>query len=555
MPTWTADDVLSRGAKAFEKMAPMLRLWQAAAELFYPERADFTLQNSPGEERYFDIFDEEGVLLRRNLSNQIGAMIRPRGRDWFMCKAYPRHLNDNDDVRMWCEDATKVMREVVYSSRANFSRTFSESDNDYVTFGTSVVAHTYSHDRTGLLFRCLHPRDCAWNEHADGSMDFYERMMLSLSKLDEMGMIIPKELIAAYTKDAHQEVEVWRCTYPVARYGGDANMPRSAKFAVTYVAVGVKKELKPKSGQPTFFRTWPYLVRRWQSVSGEPAGRSPCTGVAMATGRMLNQTGLAIIESLEKLVNPPLLAPDDGIAGEIQIRANGITYYDAQLDYGSRSPIESLEVGRPDFGMAFAEEKRGFLARAFLQNLITFPPADKSRTAYETDKLYQQYLRDAAPVFEPMEAENGELMEGVFERVYDADGPGKTGGFAEPPEELMGAEIKFEFETPLSSAYRRMKFEQAVEVNQYIATRVQANPGILDLVDQDEMDREAFQAIIPQGWIRKQDEVEEIREEKQKQQMLQMAANMAIQSAHAQTGGTGDAPQLTPPHDPLAAAA
>lgn len=551
--TWKVDEIIRRGDLAFERMRPMHMLYQSIAEMFYPERADFTSKATPGDERYFDIFDEEPMLLRRNLANQLGAMIRPRGRDWFMCKAFPRHLNEVDDVRLWCDDATRVMREVIYSSSARFSRTFQESDNDYAAFGVSVVKHTYNHDRTGLLFECGHPRDFAWFKHADGTMDMHEKLTWSLAMIDEMGLVIPRELVKQFQADPHQEIEVRRCVYPVARYGGSADLPRSAKFAVMYVAHAARAELVAKSGKASFFRTWPYLVREWMSVSGEPSGRSPCTSVALATARTMNQAGLAIIESLEKLVNPPLLVPDDGVAGEIQIRANGITYYDPNLDYGSRNPISALEVGRPDFGMAYVEEKRAFMARAFLQNLISFPPADKARTAFETDKLYQQYLRDAAPVFEPMEAENGELMEGVFERVYDADGPGKSGGFASPPDDLVGAEVKFEFETPLSSAYKRMKYEQAVEANAYVMQRAQVNPGVVDLVDQDAMDRAALEALVPPSWVRKKEDVAAAREEKARQQMAQAAANMALQAAHAGTGGSGDPPQLPSP-DPLQAA-
>lgn len=529
----------------------MHNLWQAIAEMFYPERADFTSQTAIGDERYWDIFDEEAMLLRRNLANQIGAMIRPRGRDWFMCRAFPRHLNKVDEVRLWCEDATLVQRDVIYAAGGNFSKAMAQSDNDYVAFGTSVVKHTYNFDKSGLLFQCGHPRDFAWNEHADGSMDMHERMRLPMIQLDQMGFTIPKGLTERYQKNPHEEIEVRRCTYPIAFYGASDKLPRGAKYAVMYVAHGCREELKPKTGQPTFFRTWPYLVRRWMDVSGEPAGRSPCTSVALATARGLNQAGLSIIESLEKLVNPPLVAPDDAIAGEIQIRANGITYYDPTLDYGSRNPITALEVGRPDFGMAYAEEKRAFLARAFLQNLLTFPQLDKQMTAYEADRIYQQYMRDAAPIFEPMEAENGELMEAVFERIMDAEGPGKFGGFMEPPEELLGAEIKFEFETPLSSAYRRLKYEQAVEANAYIAQRVQLNPGIVDLINQDEMDRASFEAIVPQSWILKESEVEDLREQKQQQQMMAMAANLALNAATAETGGKPGAPPQLPNPDPL----
>lgn len=553
---WSVDEMIRRGNNAFQRMEGMLRLYQAIAEMFYPERADFIGKVSPGDERYWDIFDEEAMLLRRNLSNQIGAMIRPRGQDWFQCKAYPRQLNEVDDVRVWCESATKITREVIYSATSNFSRAMVESDNDYVAFGVSVVAHSYNRDRTGLLFECLHPRDCAWYRNSDLQIDeMHQRMMWSLRNIDEMGFVIPADLHKMYKENPHFEIEVRRCVYPVANYGGDGKLPRSAKYAVMYVLPGFQKELKAKNGVQPFFRTWPFWVREWMNVSGEPSGRSPCTSVALATARGLNMAGLSIIESLEKLVNPPLVAPDDGVAGEIQIRANGITYYDTTLDYSTREPIYALPTGRPDFGMQYAEERRAFLARAFLQNIINFPGSTKEMTAYEAQRLWEQYMRDAAPVFEPLEADNGRLMEPVFERIYDADGPGKSGAYPPPPDELVGAEVKFDFKTPLSQAYDRLEFEKAREANVYIAERAQANPGVVDLIDQDAMDRAALKAILPQAWVRPIKDVEEERAEKQKQQMQAMAANLALQAASAQMGGNAKgAPQVANP-DPMAAMA
>lgn len=528
-------------------MGNWLNLCQAIAELFYPERADFTTRTVPGDERYWDIFDEEPMLLRRDLANQLGAMIRPRGRDWFAAKAYPRDLNEIDSVRRWCEEATETMRDVIYASGTNFTKAMAQSDNDYVAFGTAIVTHTYNRDRTGLVFTCLHPRDCAWEENSDGEIDvMHERMRLTMAQVDQLGFVIPKEWLHRYEKDPQTEVEIRRCVYPVEyseKMEGAKGPPRAARFAVAYLDKESRLQLKTKSGAQPYFRTWPYLVRRWMTVSGEPFGRSPCTSVALASSRMLNQAQLSVIESLEKLVNPPLMAADDSLVGEVQIRANGITFYDPTLDYGNRKPIESLDVGRPDWGMDFVDRGHAFLARAFLQNQIQFPQIDKEMTAYEASKLWEQYIRNAAPVFEPMEAENAQLMEGVFERIYDADGPDKSGGFEPPPEELEGADVKFEFETPLSEAYRRLKVDKALEADGYIMTRIQTNPGVVDLIDMDQMDRDALKAILPAKSLRKVEDVEATRAERAQKQQIEQIAKMAMEAegAKGKGGGSGGA--------------
>lgn len=547
----TLQDAIMRSRLAFQRMEPMLRLYQAIAEMFYPERADFIGKVTPGDERYWDIFDEEAMLLRRNLANQIGAMIRPRGQDWFRCKAFPRYLNSDDDVRTWCEGVTKTLREILYSSTSNFSRAMTESDNDYVAFGISIVTHTYNSEHTGIIFECLHPRDCAWYKNQDLIVDeFYQRMRMTLNNIDKMGLVLSTDLIKKWQEDPHQEIEVYRCVYPIEKYNGQRKMPRSARYAAMYFVPSMQWELKPKDGRDPYFRTWPFWIREWMNVSGEPSGRSPCTSVALATARGLNQAGLSIIESLEKIVNPPLVAPDDGIAGEIQIRADGVTYYDTTLDYGSREPIYALPTGRPDFGMQYVETKQAFLARAFLQNIINFPSISKEMTKWEAQRLWEQYMRDAAPVFEPLEADNGRLLEPVFERAYDAEGPGKSGAFQPPPQVLVGAEVKFDFDTPLSAAYARLEFEKAGEVHGYIVERSQTNPGVVDLIDQDAMDHAALKAIAPQTWVRPLKEAQKAREAKDQAKMEAMVANLALQAAGGQVGGDPKiAPQVNP--DPI----
>ncbi len=552
MERWSAKEVCERSDKAFARFSNALNLWQAIAEIFYPERANFTSQMTPGEEVYLNIFDGEPIILRRDLANQLGAMLR-RG-EWFRCKAYPDALNQSDAVKKWSESATETQRNVIYAPRTNFSAAFQESDNDYVAFGTSVLQHSYNTRKTGLLFTCLHLRDCAWYENGDGDVDeFYQRMKLSLGEIKAMGLKIPDKLKNIAEKDLHHEIEVRRCVIPVDRFEHGKGTPRGAKYAVCYVAPSEQEDLVPADAPKPYFRTWPYLVRRWMKVSGEAFGRSPCTGVALADSRMLNQAQLSIIEGLERAVDPPMMAPDDAVGdGGVNVRPGGITFYDPELDYKGRRPIDVIESGRPDWGMEFSADRRLFLARAFLQNQIKLPAIDGQKmTATEINERIIEFTRSAAPIFEPMEAENAQLMDGVFERIRDADGPANPwGGFEEPPEELLGAEVRFEFETPLTEAKRKLLSEQARVANAYIAERVQLNPGIVDLIDQDEMDRAALEGIGPAKWLRNREDVEADRAEKAQAQEMTAAANLALSLA---TGGGKNAPQLPPP-DPVSAA-
>jgi len=554
MEKWSVSDVCERSDAAFARFQNWHALNQAIAEIFYPERADFTAAPSWGDELYWDIFDGEPIIMRRDLAGQLGAMLRRRGARWFEAKAWPRELNDIDAVAKWCEQATDIQRDVIYAPYTRFTEALKESDNDYVAFGASVVAHTYNQARTGLYFRCLHLRDCAWYVNNDGRIDeMHEKMRLSFRQMQDMGLQIPEQERENAEKYPHRENTIRRCVVPVERYAHGKGIPRDAKYAVAYVWPEHKATLTPPDRQP-FFRTWPYLVRRFTSVTSEPFGRSPCTGVAMADSRMLNQAQLSIIEGMEKAVNKPLIAPNDSVADGVNIRAGGVSYYDPESAVSGREPIYALDVAQPERGMEFTAERRQFLGRAFFQNLIKLPPIDSgSMTAFEVNERIEQYYREAGPIFEPMEAENAQLMDGVFERIRDADGPARPwGGFPEPPEELWESEVRFEFDTPLKGAEKKQKTEMAKSVLQYAAAQAAFDPGVLDHLDMDQMARDAFEGIGLPKWLRDPKLVEESRAAKAEQEAVTQMANLALQSIQNQPGAK-KAPQLPAP-DPVAAA-
>ena len=168
------------------------------------------------------------------------------------------------------------------------------------------------------------------------------------------------------------------------------------------------------------------------------------------------------------------------------------------------------------------------LGRAFFQDLMKLP--DKQMTAYEAGKWIEEYVREAAPVFEPMEAENAQLMDGVFERAME------KGAFEEAPEELQGAEVNFEFETPLSQAYRELRAQQASQLVTDMAVQAEMAPDSLDNIDFDEVTRGRMENL-PVDWMRDPELVKQLRDsraeaqaEEQAKQEMAVAADMALKA-------------------------
>lgn len=498
------------GDKAFADQAVFLPLWQAQAEIFYPERADFTMTYSAADERYEGIYTIEPQLLRRDMANNLGAMIRPRGRDWFRAAARPDRIMEDDDAKRWCDQTSKTMRNIVYSPAARFTKALGASDHDYVTFGHAVIAHPYNANQTGILFQCLHPRDCAYTRNAEGVVDtMYQKMKLSLRQMASMfGMErLPKEWRDRFTDHPEEKHTLMRCVLPVdeSEYGPDERRIKSARFSALYVACDSREEATLGEG---FFLSFPFTVREWMHVSGEDYARSPCTSVALVDSRTLNVAQEALLSGIEMRVDPPKYYVAGSIEGPMELRAGGMTAIDDEYDLSKGDPIKSMEIGEPRYAMEFKRDLQETLGRAFFQNLLKLPEGDM--TAYEVSERIEMYSREAAPIFEPMEAENADLMNSVFERAMAKGAFGRVmedGMIEGLPESLQGADITFEFETPLSDALKKMKVAQfdqvAQRVQALIATQDTRAIAAIDNVDFDAALRDAFEGMAPADWLKR----------------------------------------------------
>lgn len=540
-PRRSVAEILEHSDRLFARQMLFLPLWQAAAEVFYPERADFTTRITDGAERFEHMYHSAPYRMRRDLANTWGSLLRPYGTDWARLVAEPDMMMSSDGVRLWCEGATKRQFRAMYDRKSQFVRAFAESDNDYITFGQSVVAVSDNRDRTGLFFRCVHPRDVAFNESVDGEVDeVHERIEWTTRQCEQMfGMdALPKEMQDACEKEPLRKWQLVRAVVPSASYDGGVKLPAAMQWASLYI----ERSLKTLLGT-TGFKVFPYNIRRWMTVSGETYARSPITGVALADGRTLNVAERALMESIEKQVDPPLLASSETIVGDVQLYAGGVTYIDREYDVRQGGPaVEALKTGSPEYGLKYSEASIQALGAVFYENKLWLPSArDGAMTAFEVRSRLEEYARTIAPIVQPEEAHLSQLMDICFQRLLNNQ------VFEPWPEELDDAEIRFEFETAAHAARARLKAEEAGQVILAVAQAEQLWPGAKDHVDSDRMTRDALAGIGPQSWIRAQKNVDAMRQSAEEEQSAQQAAELAAAMGGAANGGK---PQLTAPASP-----
>lgn len=541
-----AKELIGQGDYLFDKKMPFLTLLQEIAENFYPERADFTATRSLGEEFAANLMSSYPILCRRSLGEQISSMLRPTEKDWFKQSIFREDKLDNNG-KAWLEWATRIQKRAMYDPVASFDRATKEADNDFTTFGQAVITTELNNRRDALIYRCRHLRDVAWCENNEGKVDIIHdkhkmtaRDLVRLFKGKQGASLHPK-VIEAMSKTPYREFHVRRVIIPSEDYDTGTGY-NGKRFSEPYVSIYVDIENQhviEESGQWTPV----YSIPRWQTVSGSQYAYSPCTVAGLPDARLLQQMTLVLLEAGEKAVNPPMLAKQDVIKSGIDIFAGGVTWMDRDYDEAlgeALRPMSNDYSGIP-LGIELRQDVKQQILEAFYLNKLNLPPPSDGMTAYEIGQRIQEYIRNALPLFGPMESEyNGSICMNSFITLQRA---GTFGSVHDMPQSLRGQDVQFQFESPLHDAIDRQKGHTFMEAKAMLAEAAALDKGVVGMVDIRTTIRDVLGGIgTPAKWLRSEEQMDEIdRKNSQKQSTDALLATMMAGAQTAEQVGKAGA--------------
>lgn len=533
-------EIIKIGDALFGARGSLMTYWQELADQFYPERADFTVTNSLGNDRTW-LMSSEPVLMRRELGNLLQAMLRPESQDWFGIHLSDEEGDNNHENRKWLEWMTKVQRRAMYGSFAHFSEATKEADHDWVTFGQAVVEIDTRVDMPSLIFRCGHLRDHAWSENAYGEIDTVYREWKPTAR--QVLQLFPKtahqNVRNAAEKEPNTKISCCRIVLPREAYGG-AEYKRTPR--APFVSVFIDKDNDVVLEEAP--RLWnPFVIPRWQTVSGSQYGWSPCTGPGLADARTLQTVVRTILEAGEKAVDPPLVATQDVVRSDINIYAGGITWVDSEYDERLGEALRPLSQDRSGlpFGLEIADRLNRVLTEGFFLDKMRLPQDQGKMTAYEVRKRFEEHIRSASPILTPAEDEySTRLCERAFEALSAVKAFGPSEEF---PPGLRGKDIRYEFLSPIRELADELKSQKLAETVEMIATVSQIDPTQKDQVDWDEATRDAMKGKgVPAKWMTDPKKFAAKKAETLKAQQIQ-AGIAAIQGGAEAAGSVAQAGQ------------
>lgn len=521
----SVNELIELGDKLFGQRTTLLSMWQEIAYNFYAERADFTVTRTLGDQFADHLTTSYPLLVRRELGNVFSTMMRPTNIEWFHMRLEREEMEDHSG-KEWLEYATGVMRRAMYDRSSKFTRASKEADHDMAAFGQSVKTIELNKERDGLLFRCWHLRDTVWCENEEGDIDTVHRKWKPTARdlvqlFGDKCHVRVRECLTGPKAEPYKQFNCRHILMPADQW--DGTMSRRYPFVSIYIDVDNKHliEAVPQA----YFK---YVIPRWQTVSGSQYAFSPATVAGLPDARLIQAMARTLLAAGEKAVDPPMIGVEEALRSDVAIYAGGITWVDAAYDERLGDvlrPLTQDKRGLPT-GFEMQDGIMGMLREAFFLNALTLPQNGPEMTAYEVGQRVQEYIRQASPIFEPLEDEdNAAVCETTFDLMMRA---GAFGSIEDIPQSIRGQDISFRFESPLHDAVERKKGQAFMETSALIGQAVALDPMIPAEVDIRQAFRDTLAAVgVPAKWQRSETEADEIRAQMEAQQeTAQLLAQM-----------------------------
>ncbi|MEI6278309.1 MAG: portal protein [Verrucomicrobiae bacterium] len=534
-PEKLAQWICDRRSKLVGERAAWDSLWQDIGNYVMPRKAEITSQQgSPGVAKHSRLFDGTAIRANQILANGQLSWMTPMESRWFSFDP-PHALKGKDKVEQWYRRCTEIAQ--LELARSNFYTEIHELYLDRGAFGTAAMTAEEG-EKSLLNFRLLSCGSYAIAEDSEGNVDtmfreFTMTLRAAAQKFGEENLHVSMRELLKDPKRLDQPANFVHAMFPRADFDPEKRDGSNMPWASVYVDTANKKVLR-ESG----YDEQPFFATRYLLWGKAVYGWSP-SWMALPEARQLNFLEKQM-DALAEIAAFPRIQIPDGYKGTVNLKANGITYFDPN---GS-APKEWLTGGRYDIGKDRAEIKRKAINEAFHVDLFQmFSQLEKQMTAREVSERAGEKMIQFSPTFARMTTE---LFNPLLQRVFAI--LLRAGRFPEIPRDavLVGpqgpvlAEPTVTYSSRIALAVKSHENSAFYQTIDGILPIVQVRPELMDNFDWDEITRDlARNNGLPSRWLLEEEEVAQRRNARaqqvaQAQQMQQM--QMAADSA-AKVGG------------------
>jgi len=487
--------------------------YQELADYMLPRKADIVRKRARGEKRMELIFDGTALQSVDLLASSLHGMLTSGATPWFHLTLKDDELGRDEEVQAWLEDtSSRMMRAITMS---NFETEVHEMYVDLVVFGTGCMF--VEMDKKSMRFSTRHISEFYVAEDQFGIVDtvFRKYVLPARQAVQRFGIENVSTFIQKrFEKKPDEEVTVLHCVMPRKERDPTKQDNKNMPFASMYICMETKMVM-----QESGFQEFPYVVPRFLKATGEVMGRSPAM-VALPDVKMLNLMSKTIIQAAQKLIDPPLLVPDDGFLLPVRTQPGGLNFFRS----GTRDTITPLNTGANiPIGLNMEEQRRTAIRSAFyVDQLLT--GGSPNMTATEVVQRQEERMRVIGPVLGRL---MNEMLRPMIDRVFAL--MLRADMLAPPPEILQGLDVDVEYVSPLARAQKSSSLNSTMKALEILLPLAQALP-VADHINADGLVNHVMDSLgVPKKVVKPQSEVDASREEQAAQQQAMMERQEASQ--------------------------
>jgi len=487
--------------------------YQELADYMLPRKADIVRKRARGEKRMELIFDGTALQSVDLLASSLHGMLTSGATPWFHLTLKDDELGRDEEVQAWLEDtSSRMMRAITMS---NFETEVHEMYVDLVVFGTGCMF--VEMDKKSMRFSTRHISEFYVAEDQYGIVDtvFRKYVLPARQAVQRFGIENVSTFIQKrFEKKPDEEVTVLHCVMPRKERDPTKQDNKNMPFASMYICMETKMVM-----QESGFQEFPYVVPRFLKATGEVMGRSPAM-VALPDVKMLNLMSKTIIQAAQKLIDPPLLVPDDGFLLPVRTQPGGLNFFRS----GTRDTITPLNTGANiPIGLNMEEQRRSAIRSAFyVDQLLT--GGSPNMTATEVVQRQEERMRVIGPVLGRL---MNEMLRPMIDRVFAL--MLRADMLAPPPEILQGLDVDVEYVSPLARAQKSSSLNSTMKALEILLPLAQALP-VADHINADGLVNHIMDSLgVPKKVVKPQSEVDAGREEQAAQQQAMMERQEASQ--------------------------
>lgn len=522
-------DVLSRVSNLQGERGVWESHWTEIAELVLPAYSDLFQSRgmiTPGQKKTDKQFDATAPGALVKFASVMESILTPRQQTWHQVKPADQYLLKDRQTQLWYEETNKLLMRHRYGKASFYASQQHEVYMSLGAFGTGSMFVDKLADQPGLRYRSIALSEVFFDENHQGMVDTVYRCftMKGRQLLQKFGKNVPKDVFDQYAAGQDKEYEIIHCVRP--RSDRD---PRRIDFkGMPYESLYICKKHQQVLDEGGYL-SMPYIVSRYVTIPGECYGRSPAMQVLPAI-KTLNEQKKTVLKQGHRVVDPVLLAYDDGVLDSFSLKPGAINYGGVSAD--GRPLVHTLPTGNIAIAKDMMDDERMAINDAFLVTLFQIMVETPQMTATEVLERSREKAALLAPI---MGRQQSEALGPMIEREIDLL---QQQGLLPPQTPAMKeagvASYRVEYDSPLSRMQKAEAASGGLRMFQYaseIAANTQ-NPAPMDFFNLDAMIPDLADAQgMPASWMRTQEEVEGLREERNQQaaqqQMIEAAPSMA----------------------------